>query len=125
MVHEVPGATMKVIGRSPPPRLVGEAPKGSWHFTGYVDDVRPHAVGSAVSIIPLRVGGGTRIKAYEAMAMGIPVVSTTIGVEGLPVEANRHYLLADDAQSFAAAVVRLLREADLRAEAEPASARPG
>ena len=63
----------------------------------------------------LRVGGGTRIKAYEAMAMGIPVVSTSIGVEGLPVEANRHYLQADDAQSFASAIVRLLRDAELRA----------
>ncbi len=116
VVREVPEATMKVIGRSPPARLVGEAPQGNWRFTGYVDDVRPHALGSSVAIIPLRVGGGTRIKAYEAMAMGIPVVSTSIGVEGLPLNADRHYLRADDAHSFAAAVVRLLRDADLRVQ---------
>lgn len=114
VVKEVPAATMKVIGRSPPTRLVEAAPHASWTFTGYVDDVRPHAYGSAVSIIPLRVGGGTRIKAYEAMAMGIPVVSTAIGVEGLPLEAERHYLQADDAASFAAATVRLLRDPGLR-----------
>ena len=91
VVREVPAATAKVIGRSPPPRLVEAAPQASWNFTGYVEDVRTHAYGSAVSVIPLRVGGGTRIKAYEAMAMGIPVVSTSIGVEGLPLEAGQHY----------------------------------
>ena len=111
----MPDARMKVIGRSPPSWLVREAPRGGWSFTGFVDDVRSHALGSAVAVIPLRVGGGTRIKAYEAMAMGIPVVSTSIGVEGLPVEPGRHFLCADDAADMAAAIVRLLREPDLRA----------
>lgn len=114
VLRDVPAATMKVIGRSPPSRLVDVAPQSSWAFTGYVDDVRPHARGSAVTVIPLRVGGGTRIKAYEAMAMGIPVVSTSIGVEGLPLEPGRHYLQADDAKTFASATVRLLRDAELR-----------
>jgi glycosyltransferase involved in cell wall biosynthesis len=116
VLREIPDAKMKVIGRAPPGWLVTAAPKESWTFTGYVDDVRPHALGSAVAVIPLRVGGGTRIKAYEAMAMGIPVVSTSIGVEGLPVEADRHYVCADDAQAFAQATVRLLRDAGLRNE---------
>jgi glycosyltransferase involved in cell wall biosynthesis len=115
VLRAVPEASMKVIGRSPPAGLVREAPTKSWQFTGYVDDVRPHARGSAVAVIPLRVGGGTRIKAYEAMAMGIPVVSTSIGVEGLPLEADRHYLRADDARSFAAAILRLFRDTELRA----------
>lgn len=109
VVTQVPDAQMKVIGRSPPPALVAKAPK-NWEFTGYVDDIRPHAQGAAVSVIPLRVGGGTRIKAYEAMAMGLPVVSTTIGVEGLPVEAGRHFLCADAADDFAAAIVSVLRD---------------
>ena len=109
VVARIPDARMKVIGRSPPPALVAKAPK-NWEFTGYVDDIRPHARGAAVSVIPLRVGGGTRIKAYEAMAMGLPVVSTTIGVEGLPVEAGRHYLCADAADDFAAAIVSVLRD---------------
>jgi polysaccharide biosynthesis protein PslH len=109
IVAQVPQASMKVIGRSPPAALVAKAPK-NWEFTGFVDDIRPHAHGAALSVIPLRVGGGTRIKAYEAMAMGLPVVSTAIGVEGLPVEEGRHYLRADDADGFAQAVVSLLRD---------------
>jgi glycosyltransferase involved in cell wall biosynthesis len=115
VVAQVPQATMKVIGRRPSPALVAKAP-ANWQFTGFVDDIRPHARGSAVSVIPLRVGGGTRIKAYEAMAMGLPVVSTSIGVEGLPVEAERHYVCADDAESFAQAVIRVLRDRTLANE---------
>jgi len=62
----------------------------------------------------LRVGGGTRLKVYEAMAMGAPVVSTTIGVEGLPVVPGKHFLAADSATEFAAAVVSLLKDQLLR-----------
>jgi len=116
IVREVPGARFKVIGRNPPASLIEKArAKGlAWDFTGFVDDVRPHVSGCSAYVIPLRVGGGTRLKAFEAMAMGCPVVSTSIGVEGLPVEPDRHYLRADTAPDFAAALVRLLREASLR-----------
>jgi glycosyltransferase involved in cell wall biosynthesis len=116
VAREHPGASMKVIGRNPPASLVGKAKARGlrWQLTGFVDDVRPHVRGSSVYVIPLRVGGGTRIKVFEAMAMGCPVVSTSIGVEGLPLEAGRHYLLADTAPDFAAAVVRLLRDRGLR-----------
>ncbi len=69
-----------------------------------------------VYIIPLRVGGGTRIKGYEAIALGRPVVSTTVGVEGLQLEPRRHYLAADTAGEFADAVTRLLGDATLRRE---------
>ena len=83
-------------------------------FTGFVDDVRDHARDAQAFVIPLRVGGGTRIKAFEAMAAGVPTVSTTIGVEGLAVEPDLHFLAADTEEAFAEAVIRLLREPALR-----------
>jgi len=110
VIERVPDARMTVVGRAPPDKLVEAAArrKLNWTFTGFVDDVRPFIQGAAVNVIPLRVGGGTRLKVYEAMAMGSPVVATSIGVEGLPVEAGVHYLKADDAPSFADAVVALI-----------------
>ena len=66
---------------------------------------------AAVYIVPLRIGGGTRLKIFEAMAMGKAVVSTTVGAEGLPVTDGEHVLLADDPRAFADAVVRLMRDA--------------
>lgn len=112
----VPHARFTVIGRSPPAWLVEKAVRRrvNWTFTGYVDDVRPFMKGAAVSVIPMRVGGGTRLKAYEAMAAGTPIVSTTIGVEGLPVEHENHYIRADDPLGFADAVCSLLLDRDRR-----------
>ena len=103
IVREEPNANMVVVGRSPPADLVRRAEQRgyNWNFTYFVRDIRPHVAGAAAFIIPLRVGGGTRLKVFEAMAMGCPVVSTTIGVEGLPVVAGEHYLLGDDAASLA------------------------
>lgn len=106
----VPGASLKVIGRDPPAHLVRAANGAGVEFTGFVDDIRPHVRGAAACVIPLLVGGGTRIKAYEAMAQGCPIVSTTIGMEGLPAEPGRHFLLADRPDEFAAALVRLLSD---------------
>jgi polysaccharide biosynthesis protein PslH len=65
-------------------------------------------------VVPLRIGGGTRLKIFEALAMGKPVVSTTIGAEGLPVVSGEHLLLADGPAPFAEAVIALLRDADRR-----------
>ncbi len=111
-----PDASFIVIGRKPPPALIEKARERrlSWRFTGFVDDIRDEARGAAFAI-PLRVGGGTRMKAYEAMAMGLPVVSTSLGVEGLPVRAGEHYLAADEAHAFADQLVRLLSDHPLRA----------
>lgn len=110
VAKRVPQASLKVIGRDPPPHLVRAAEGQRVRFTGFVDDVRPHMCGAAASVIPLRIGGGTRIKAYEAMAQGCPIVSTTIGMEGLPAVAGRHYLLADRPEEFADALVSLLAD---------------
>lgn len=112
---EVSDARFVVVGRNPPPRLAEQARSMSGvRFTGFVDDVRPYVHASHAFVIPLRVGGGTRIKAFEAMAMGCPVVSTCIGIEGLDVVADEHFLQRDDAAELAAAIVTLLRDESLR-----------
>ena len=114
---EVKRVRFVVIGRNPPAALLERARALTGvSFTGFVDDVRPHVREAHVSVIPLRVGGGTRIKVFEAMAMGCPVVSTSIGIEGLDVADGEHYLRGDSAVDQASAVVRLLREATLREE---------
>jgi glycosyltransferase involved in cell wall biosynthesis len=113
-----PHARCVIVGRSPPRPLVERAlSRGlNWEFTGFVEDVRPFVHNAHVYVIPLRVGGGTRIKVYEAMAMGCPVVSTGIGVEGLPVEHGRHFLRADSAAAMAAAVLSLLEGSGRRSQ---------
>lgn len=110
IASERPDARLTIVGRDPPKSLVDKARmRGlNWRFTGFVDDVRPFIRDADLYIVPLRVGGGTRIKIYEAMAMRRPVVSTSIGVEGLPIEAGNHYRRADDAGGFADEVLRLL-----------------
>jgi glycosyltransferase involved in cell wall biosynthesis len=104
------------VGKNPPESLVVRARSAARNieFTGFVDDVRPHMRSADVSVIPLLVGGGTRIKAYEAMAMGIPIVSTTLGVEGLPLCHGKHLLVADEAEAFADRVVELIANPALR-----------
>lgn len=105
-----PETRFTVVGRNPPNRLLEKARAfgETVTFTGFVDDVRDHIGGAGVNVIPIRVGGGTRLKVYEAMAIGTPIVSTGIGVEGLPVEDGTQYVCADEAQQFADAVVALL-----------------
>jgi polysaccharide biosynthesis protein PslH len=112
----VPGARFVVVGRKPPSDLIetGHA-VGGVEFTGLVDDVRQYVYDADVFVIPLRIGGGTRIKAFEAMAMGCPVVSTAIGIEGLDVRPDEHYLLRNDPAGFAEAVITLLRDHERRA----------
>ena len=112
---EVPNATLTVVGRSPSARLLALAEKnGGVSITGRVDDVRPYMNRGTVYIVPLRIGGGTRIKIFEAMAMGKPVVSTSIGAEGLPVTHDENIFLADQSEKFAGRVVSLLRDPALR-----------
>ncbi len=119
-----PQARFVLVGRNPPASLVETVKKRNlnWTITGFVDDVRPYIRDADVFVMPLRIGGGTRIKAFEAMAMGCPVVSTSLGVEGLPVEEGHHYWRGDNAGAFVAAVTGLLAD-PLKAEELAANAR--
>ncbi len=125
LLERSPAATMCVVGRDPPQGLVRKAHQAGfdWQFTGYVDDVRPYVRAASAYVVPLRVGGGTRLKVYEAMALGCPLVSTAIGVEGLPLVPGEHYLLADDATQIAEALSRLVADAQLRARLSAAARR--
>ena len=113
--RSVPDVNLTIVGRRPSPALRREMAKvANAVLTGRVDDVRPSLDEAAVCIVPLRAGSGTRLKIFEAMAMGKPVVSTSIGAEGLPVTDGRELLIADDPIQFASAVVLLLKDAALR-----------
>ena len=104
-----PDATFTVVGRNPPAAVQALATPGSGiEVTGSVPDVRPYLGAGSAFVVPLRVGGGTRLKIYEAMAMACPVVSTTVGAEGLPVHHGEHLRVADDEAGFAAQCVALL-----------------
>ncbi len=109
-----PQVRIALVGRNPPPSLAALAQDPSITVTGTVPDVRPYLWESAVSIVPLRVGGGTRLKIFEAMAAGTPVVSTTIGAEGLPVKHGETIRIADTAPQFAAECLELLQNVNAR-----------
>jgi len=116
-----PEATLSIIGRAPTPAVRKLAEIPGVEVTGRVDDVRPHMARGSVYIVPLRIGGGTRLKIFEAMAMGKAVVSTTIGAEGLPVTSGRDIEIADEPARFAQSVVRLMRDDGARRAIESAA----
>ena len=112
---EFPTVTLRLVGRSPSARIraLAESSNGV-QVTGRVEDIRPFVHDAEVYVVPLRIGGGTRLKIFEAMAMGKAVVSTTVGAEGLPVHNGQDILLADSAQELASHVFTLLRNATIR-----------
>ncbi|MCA1816664.1 MAG: glycosyltransferase family 4 protein [Acidobacteria bacterium] len=116
----IPGARFRVVGRDPAPR-VRRLASASVEITGTVPSVVEHLREATVFVVPLRVGGGTRLKIFEAMAAGKAVVSTTVGAEGLDVTDGRDVILADDARAFADSVVGLLRDGARRREFEQAA----
>jgi glycosyltransferase involved in cell wall biosynthesis len=109
-----PDVTLSIVGRTPTPAVQRLAAENGIEVTGRVDDVRPHVAAAEVYIVPLRIGGGTRLKIFEAMSMAKAVVSTTIGAEGLPVTPGRDIVLADGPRAFADAVVQLIRDREMR-----------
>ena len=118
---EIPDASLAIVGRTPTPAVKKLAEEHGVTVTGRVDDVRPYMKEAAVYIVPLRIGGGTRLKIFEAMAMGKAVVSTTVGAEGLPVTDGEHVRLADEPAAFARAVIHLMRDLDERRRIEAAA----
>jgi sugar transferase (PEP-CTERM/EpsH1 system associated) len=113
---QVPEAHFLVVGQRPHRRLDELRGAPAVALTGWVEDARPYIAQAAVYVAPLRIGGGTRLKLLEAMAMGKPVVATRLGAEGYPVTDGRELLLADTPADFAAAVVALLRAPERRVE---------
>jgi len=108
---QVPEVTLEVVGRSPSRKLQAMAEAAPCiRLTGWVEDIRPFVARGSVCIVPLRIGGGTRLKIFEAMAMSKAVVSTTVGAEGLPVRSGENILLADTPDDFARSVISLLRD---------------
>lgn len=105
-----PEVRLAIVGRNPPASITAKSDDKTVTVTGTVPDVRPFLWQSGISIVPLRVGGGTRLKIFEAMAAGTPVIATTIGAEGLPVQHGRTIQIADSAQDFAAECLHLLND---------------
>ena len=115
--QQKPDCTLAVVGRRPTPEVEELASRFTGvKVTGTVPDIRPYLWGSAVAIVPLRIGGGTRLKIYESMAAGVPVLSTTVGAEGLDCRDGRDIMLADSPEDFARRAVELLNDAGRRRE---------
>lgn len=116
-----PDAVFQIVGRNPFARVERLA-SASVQVTGTVPSVIDYLRDATVVVVPLRIGGGTRLKIYEAMAMGKALVSTSIGAEGLSFQNGRDLMLADDASSFSDAILLLLRDGEVRRRFELAAA---
>jgi glycosyltransferase involved in cell wall biosynthesis len=113
---QVPEVTLTIIGKNPPKDFVERASQEpqSIHVTGYVPDLVPHLEKAAIMVVPVRAGGGMRVRILEAFAHAIPVVTTTIGLEGIDAQPGEDVLVADSPADFAGAVTRLLRDDSLQ-----------
>lgn len=111
----IPESTLTIAGQRPTPSIQALASDAEVSVTGYVSDVRSIARDCGVFIVPLRSGSGVRVKILNAMAMGLPVVSTSIGAEGLDIASGKHLLIADTPADFAKAVIDVLSNTDLAA----------
>jgi glycosyltransferase involved in cell wall biosynthesis len=109
-----PGASLRITGRTEGVRLQEMPLRDGVSLTGYLPDIRPAVAGAWACVVPLRMGGGTRLKILEAMALGTPVVATSKGAEGLAVTPEQDILIADTAPRFAEQTLRLLRDPGLR-----------
>ena len=117
VVQEIPQATLTIIGKNPPQDFHEMAVSQPDRFTvtGYVPDLVPQLERAAVMAVPVRAGSGMRVRILEALAQGMPIVTTTIGLEGIDATPGQDVLVADTVEEYATAVVRLLRDSELRA----------
>ncbi len=112
---ELPDIHLTVVGRNPSPRLKKRLTTiPEIQLTGWVDDVRPYIAKAALYIIPIRIGGGTRMKIYEAMAMGKAIISTSIGAEGLTVTNEENIVLEDEPFAFSKRIIKMQKESQSR-----------
>ena len=112
--QEVPDVSFTIVGRNPTEHVRQAAAAAGAAVTGTLDDIRPAIADAAVCVVPLRAGSGTRLKIFEALAMGKAVVSTTVGAEGLSILPDTHFVAADGARPFADAVIALLKDPERR-----------
>src|SRR5216683_1073363 len=112
---EIPQVRFNIVGRQPSDKLrAAVASDPGVRVTGRVEDIRPYVHEGSVYVVPLRIGSGTRLKIFEAMAMGKAIVSTSLGAEGLPVNDGSDISIADSPEEFARKVVALLRDPEER-----------
>ena len=120
----VPEAKFRIIGSNPTRAVRDLVSIPGISVTGYVADVRPHLADAAIAVAPLRIARGTQNKILEFLSMGIPVLSTTQAAKGVAVEPGKHLLVADGPENFAAEVVRLLKDPDLREQLSVSGRQP-
>ncbi len=112
-----PETTFDVVGAKPPPEIMAYNSNGSGvNVTGYVVDPTPYLEATGVMVVPLRAGGGMRVKILNALAQGLPIVTTTLGCEGIAIEPGQHLLIADTPEDFAQATLSLLEDKKLANE---------
>jgi glycosyltransferase involved in cell wall biosynthesis len=107
---QIPEAQLTLIGKRPPERLLGWDEEADVDVLGYVEDLQPYLAETAVFIVPLHAAGGMRVKILDAWCWGLPIVSTTIGAEGIAIRYGENILIADTAAGFAQAVVEVLQD---------------
>jgi polysaccharide biosynthesis protein PslH len=107
-----PDLAVRIIGKNPSPQVLELAKRRGVEVTGTVSDIRPHVAGALALVVPLRSGGGTRLKILEAMALARPVIATSVGAEGLEVTPGKDILIADDVQQFVEHVEFLMRSTE-------------
>lgn len=115
IIDRFPQAKLQIVGASPPAEIVKASEEDDRiEVTGFVDDVRPYMSAASIYLCPMRDGGGTRLKILDALSMSMPIVATTMAVEGIQVEPEREVLIGDTAEAFAAQVLRALQDPQLR-----------
>ena len=119
--QQIPEIRLNIIGRNPGPELKALVEGRKINLLGEIIDVRQHLKPQQIMVVPLKLGGGTRLKILEAMSLGLPIVSTTLGAEGLELEPEKHLLIGDDPQTMSRQIIRLYNDPPLRTSLAEAS----